>query len=121
MYSGHAGKKELDVSDVRLAVQTRVDHSFTTPPPRDVNTTYSTCTFYTTHVHVDVHVLYIHVRVHVNSTCACMYTCTVHTRMYSSYMAITLNVNVHIFTNPGSHDMKYCALLSFLIHFTFSF
>ena len=36
VYSGHAGKKELDVSDVRLAVQTRVDHSFTTPPPRDV-------------------------------------------------------------------------------------
>jgi hypothetical protein len=35
VYSGHAGKKELDVSDVRLAVQTRVDHSFTTPPPRD--------------------------------------------------------------------------------------
>ncbi|CAI8044492.1 Transcription initiation factor TFIID subunit 9B [Geodia barretti] len=35
IYSGHAGKKELDVSDVRLAVQTRVDHSFTTPPPRD--------------------------------------------------------------------------------------
>lgn len=37
VYSGHAGKKELDVSDVRLAVQTRVDHSFTTPPPRDVS------------------------------------------------------------------------------------
>ena len=40
VYSGHAGKKELDVSDVRLAVQTRVDHSFTTPPPRDVCTLY---------------------------------------------------------------------------------
>ena len=38
VYSEHAGKKELDVSDVRLAVQTRVDHSFTTPPPRDVGT-----------------------------------------------------------------------------------
>lgn len=37
VYSGHAGKKELDVADVRLAVQTRVDHSFTTPPPRDVS------------------------------------------------------------------------------------
>ena len=36
VYSGHAGKKELDVSDVKLAVQTRVDHSFTNPPPRDV-------------------------------------------------------------------------------------
>lgn len=41
VYSGHAGKKELDVSDVRLAVQTRVDHSFTSPPPRDVCTIHS--------------------------------------------------------------------------------
>ena len=36
MYSEHAQKKELDVSDVKLAVHTRMDHSFTTPPPRDV-------------------------------------------------------------------------------------
>lgn len=36
VYSEHAQKKELDVSDVKLAVQTRMDHSFTTPPPRDV-------------------------------------------------------------------------------------
>ncbi|XP_064394746.1 transcription initiation factor TFIID subunit 9-like [Halichondria panicea] len=35
MYSEHAQKKEIDVSDVKLAVQTRVDHSFATPPPRD--------------------------------------------------------------------------------------
>ena len=45
VYSGHAGKKELDVSDVRLAVQTRVDHSFTTPPPRDVSSTVRTCKY----------------------------------------------------------------------------
>lgn len=37
VYSEHAQKKELDVSDVKLAVQTRMDHSFTTPPPRDVS------------------------------------------------------------------------------------
>lgn len=37
VYSEHAQKKELDVSDVKLAVQTRVDHSFTAPPPRDVS------------------------------------------------------------------------------------
>lgn len=35
VYSEHAQKKELDVSDVRLAIQNRMDHSFTTPPPRD--------------------------------------------------------------------------------------
>lgn len=38
VYAEHAQKKELDISDVKLAVQTRMDHSFTTPPPRDVST-----------------------------------------------------------------------------------
>ena len=37
MYSEHAQKKELDISDVKLAVQSRMDHCFTTPPPRDVS------------------------------------------------------------------------------------
>ena len=37
VYSEHAQKKELDISDVKLAVQTRMDHSFTSPPPRDVS------------------------------------------------------------------------------------
>ena len=36
VYSEHAQKKELDISDVKLAVQAKMDHSFTTPPPRDV-------------------------------------------------------------------------------------
>ena len=36
VYSEHAQKKELDVADVRLAIQNRMDHSFTVPPPRDV-------------------------------------------------------------------------------------
>ena len=36
VYSGHAGKKTIDTEDVRLAVQCKMDHSFTTPPPRDV-------------------------------------------------------------------------------------
>ena len=37
VYSEHAQKKELDVSDVRLAIQNKMDHSFTAPPPRDVS------------------------------------------------------------------------------------
>ena len=35
-YSTHAGKKELDQSDIKLAIENRMDHSFTSPPPRDV-------------------------------------------------------------------------------------
>ena len=38
VYSEHAQKKEVDVSDVKLAVETRVDHSFTSPPPKEVRT-----------------------------------------------------------------------------------
>ncbi|XP_065840782.1 transcription initiation factor TFIID subunit 9B-like [Oscarella lobularis] len=33
--SEHANKREIDASDVKLAVKTLVNHSFTTPPPRD--------------------------------------------------------------------------------------
>ena len=36
VYSEHAQKKELDVADVKLAIQNRMDHSFTAPPLRDV-------------------------------------------------------------------------------------
>ncbi|XP_052782860.1 transcription initiation factor TFIID subunit 9-like [Mya arenaria] len=36
VYSGHANKKAVDTEDVQLAVQCRMDHSFTTPPPRDL-------------------------------------------------------------------------------------
>lgn len=36
VYSGHAGRKDIDADDVKLAIQTRLDHSFTIPPPRDV-------------------------------------------------------------------------------------
>ena len=36
-YSDHCGKKEIDESDVRLAIQNKMDHSFTSPPPRDVS------------------------------------------------------------------------------------
>ncbi|PIK46537.1 putative transcription initiation factor TFIID subunit 9 [Apostichopus japonicus] len=35
VYSGHAGRKDIDADDVKLAIQTRLDHSFTIPPPRD--------------------------------------------------------------------------------------
>lgn len=36
VYSSHANKKNIDVEDIKLAIQCRLDHSFTTPPPRDV-------------------------------------------------------------------------------------
>ena len=37
VYSNHANKKNIDAEDVKLALQCRLDHSFTTPPPRDVS------------------------------------------------------------------------------------
>ncbi len=37
VYSSHANKKNIDVDDVKLALQCKLDHSFTTPPPRDVS------------------------------------------------------------------------------------
>ena len=36
VYCKHAGKKELDADDVQLAIQSRLDHSYTNPPPREV-------------------------------------------------------------------------------------
>mmetsp|Transcript_28780 Transcript_28780/g.67952 ORF Transcript_28780/g.67952 Transcript_28780/m.67952 type:complete len:171 (-) Transcript_28780:29-541(-) len=35
VYAEHAGRTEPEVDDVRLAIQSRVDTSFTQPPPRD--------------------------------------------------------------------------------------
>uniref|UniRef100_A0A1X7U1K9 Histone H2A/H2B/H3 domain-containing protein n=1 Tax=Amphimedon queenslandica TaxID=400682 RepID=A0A1X7U1K9_AMPQE len=35
LYSEYANKTEIDESDVRLAIQNRLDHSFTAPPPRE--------------------------------------------------------------------------------------
>ncbi|EDO46061.1 predicted protein [Nematostella vectensis] len=35
VYSSHANKKEIDADDIRLAIQSRLDHSYTNPPPRD--------------------------------------------------------------------------------------
>ena len=44
VYSKHAGKKELDADDVQLAIQSRLDHSYTNPPPREVlYTSYFLC------------------------------------------------------------------------------
>ena len=39
IYSQHANKKSIDAEDVKLAVQCKLDHSFTNPPPRDVSYT----------------------------------------------------------------------------------
>ncbi len=36
-YSTHANKKNVDVDDVKLALQCKLDHAYTTPPPRDVS------------------------------------------------------------------------------------
>nr|AAQ56726.1 liver regeneration related protein [Rattus norvegicus] len=35
IYSSHAKKPTVDADDVRLPIQCRADHSFTSPPPRD--------------------------------------------------------------------------------------
>ncbi|XP_056587181.1 transcription initiation factor TFIID subunit 9 [Triplophysa dalaica] len=35
IYSTHAKKSTVDADDIRLAIQCRVDQSFTSPPPRD--------------------------------------------------------------------------------------
>jgi transcription initiation factor TFIID subunit 9B len=35
IYANHAGKTGLDLDDVRLAIQSRVNYSFTQPPPRE--------------------------------------------------------------------------------------
>ena len=42
VYLKHAQKKEVDISDVNLAVETRVDHSFTSPPPKEVRAATAT-------------------------------------------------------------------------------
>ena len=36
VYCNHGNKKEIDADDIKLAVQIRMDNSFTSPPPRDV-------------------------------------------------------------------------------------
>ncbi|KAF9977545.1 Transcription initiation factor TFIID subunit 9 [Actinomortierella ambigua] len=35
LYSEHAGTNEVGLEDVRLAIQGRVNHSFTSPPPKE--------------------------------------------------------------------------------------
>eukprot|EP01132_Coremiostelium_polycephalum_P004604 gene4604-5750_t len=36
VYSEHSGKTNIDITDVRLAIQSRVNYSFTSPPPREL-------------------------------------------------------------------------------------
>ncbi|XP_069104103.1 transcription initiation factor TFIID subunit 9B-like isoform X1 [Argopecten irradians] len=36
VYSSYAGKKNIDLEDTKMAIQCRMDHSFTSPPPRDL-------------------------------------------------------------------------------------
>ncbi|KAF9211227.1 Transcription initiation factor TFIID subunit 9 [Podila verticillata] len=35
LYSEHAGRTEVGIEDVKLAIQGRVNHSFTSPPPKE--------------------------------------------------------------------------------------
>ncbi|KAF9586296.1 Transcription initiation factor TFIID subunit 9 [Lunasporangiospora selenospora] len=35
IYSEHAGRMEVGLDDVKLAIQSRVNHSFTSPPPKE--------------------------------------------------------------------------------------
>ena len=35
-FSTHAGKKSIDVEDTKLAVQLKLDKSYTNPPPREL-------------------------------------------------------------------------------------
>ncbi|KAI8334768.1 transcription initiation factor IID, 31kD subunit-domain-containing protein [Chlamydoabsidia padenii] len=35
VYSEHANKSDIDLDDIQLAIQGRVNHSFTTPPPKE--------------------------------------------------------------------------------------
>ena len=36
VYSQHANRKNMNLEDVKLAVTQKLDHSFTSPPPREV-------------------------------------------------------------------------------------
>lgn len=35
LYCDHAGRNEINAQDVRLALQSRINHSFVPPPPRE--------------------------------------------------------------------------------------
>ncbi|ORX46504.1 TFIID-31kDa-domain-containing protein [Hesseltinella vesiculosa] len=35
VYAEHASKNEIDIDDIQLAIQGRVNHSFTNPPPKE--------------------------------------------------------------------------------------
>lgn len=37
IYATHAKKSTVDADDIKLAIQCRMDQSFTSPPPRDVS------------------------------------------------------------------------------------
>ena len=39
VYSEHAGKSAIDCDDVKLAIQSKVNFSFSQPPPREVTQT----------------------------------------------------------------------------------
>lgn len=40
IYATHAKKSTVDADDIKLAIQCRMDQSFTSPPPRDVSSAH---------------------------------------------------------------------------------
>jgi transcription initiation factor TFIID subunit 9B len=37
IFAEHAGKTDIQVDDARLAIQSKINNSFTSPPPREVS------------------------------------------------------------------------------------
>ena len=44
--SSHANKKSIDLDDIKMAIQFKLDHSYTNPPPRDVCSFNASVTWY---------------------------------------------------------------------------
>lgn len=44
-FSVHAGKKTIDSEDIKMAIKSKVDYSFTTTPPRDVSQNFTHFSF----------------------------------------------------------------------------
>ena len=46
MFSEHAGRADVDLDDLKLAIQSKVNISFTQPPPREVRTLFRFISLY---------------------------------------------------------------------------
>jgi transcription initiation factor TFIID subunit 9B len=43
VYAEHAQKQDIDLADVKLAIQGKLNYSFTTPPPKEVPLSLASC------------------------------------------------------------------------------